>query len=524
MLTAIDHLAARIARVALSPRWVFVVWATIIGMIFLMRSLLFTGADADDSEQLICIQDWALSCGPRNPPLFTWIVILFQPVFGPTIASVIFVKFLIVGACLFLLYQASKRVLQDRALAALVALSPIGIYYFAWDAAFHYTHSVMVAFAVCLTFYALLTLERRQDFLSYVLFGVSIAVGALSKFNYFLFLTGLLVAMAAIRDFRGLLLDRRMPVAVAVGLALASPYYVWLWNNRTWASALAKDRFTPGGANVSLINLTGFGELIVATINFVLPLALFMLLFFFRAWGRAGTQPAVSTRYRRLLELTFLAMLGIALIGILALDAMRIRAHYMFVLILFPLLIVARVQAAGISARAINRYATTLVALAVILPSAVVVKYAIDPLRGGKAYYHVPYAKLSEKLRDAGFTRGTIMGDWLGYPLAGNFLPYFPGSRIVNILDLQMGLPRKIKQTRSIPAVEANRHGDCLLLWTPDGTGYRKKVMIDWAEKLLGASIPSDVPTHSLSAPFHNGRWRIITFEYILVPGIGDCR
>jgi len=57
MLTAIDHLAARIARVALSPRWVFVVWATIIGMIFLMRSLLFTGADADDSEQLICIQD-----------------------------------------------------------------------------------------------------------------------------------------------------------------------------------------------------------------------------------------------------------------------------------------------------------------------------------------------------------------------------------------------------------------------------------------------------------------------------------
>jgi len=508
----------------MSPRAVLVIWALVIGAIFLMRSLLFTGADADDAEQLICMQQWALSCGPRNPPLFTWIGIIFQPLFGPKIAAVIFVKFLIIGGCLFLLYRSSRLVLQDRALAALVALSPIGIYYFAWDASFHYTHSVMVSFAVCLSFYLLLVLERRRDLLGYILFGISIAVGALSKFNYLLFLGSLLIAMTADRDFRRLLLDGRMALAGGIGVLLASPYYVWLWNHRAWATALAKDRFTPGGPDHAFINLAGLGDLFQSVLNFLLPLVVFLLVFFPRAWGRAGARDAVSARYRRLLELTFLAMLVMTLVGVFAFDASRIRSHYMFVLILFPLLIVARAQAAGTSPRPLNLYASVLVALAVIVPGGVAVKYVIDPLRGSKAYYHVPYAVLSQKLRDAGFTQGTIMGDSLGYPLAGNFLPYFPDSRIVNLLDLQLELPKDFAKTRTIPTTSPRADGKCLLLWTPYPDGFREQVMIDRAERLLDATIPHDIPVHSLTAAFQNGHGRTFTLEYILVPGTGSCR
>jgi Dolichyl-phosphate-mannose-protein mannosyltransferase len=383
---------------------------------------------------------------------------------------------------------------------------------------------VMVSFAVCLTFYLLLVLERRRDLLAYILFGISIAVGALSKFNYLLFLGGLLIAMTADRDFRRLLLDARMALSGAIGALLASPYYVWLWNHRDWATALAKDRFTPGGTDNAFINLVGLGELFVSLLNFVLPLIVFLLVFFPRAWGRPGARDAVSTRYRRLLELTFLAMLAMTLIGVFALDASRIRSHYMFVLILFPLLVITRVQAAGTSPRPLNLYASVLIALAVIVPGAVAVKYAIDPLRGSKAYYHVPYAVMAAKLRDAGFTKGTVMGDSLGYPLAGNFLPYFPDSRIVNLLDLQLELPKDVAQARAVPMLEGPAHGQCLLLWTPDNDGYRKQVMIDRAERLLDARIPQDVPTYPLTAEFHNGRGRTITFEYILVPGTGNCR
>lgn len=524
MLSVIDRITGPIGRFVMAPRHVLAIWAVVLGAVFIMRAFLFTGADADDSEQLICMQDWVLSCGPRNPPLFTWIGLVVQTVLGPRIVTVIVVKFAVIAGCLYFLYRASVLALQDRRLASLVALAPIGIYYFAWDALFHYTHSVMVAFAVCLTFYLLLVLERRRDLIGYILFGVSFGVGALSKFNYLLFLGGLLVAMVWDSALRPILRDRRMLLSAAIGVAAASPFYIWLWFHRSWASALAQDRFTPGGAFGIRFDVVGLGEFLISILNFVLPLAIFLILCFPRALWRPGGQPAVSTRYRRVLERTFLIMLAATLFAVLAFGASRIRTHYMFVLILFPLLVIARAQAAQVSERALNLFATILLALAVIVPSAVAVKYAIDPLRGSKAYYHVPYEQLSAELREAGFTRGTIVGDSLGYPLAGNFLPYFPESRIVNLLDLQLGLPDDIDADRTIPDLPPESQGQCLLLWTPDLTGNRFNVVTDRARQLLDIHLPDGIEVKPLTAKFHNGRGRMITFAYILLPATGNCR
>lgn len=524
MLSAIDRISGRIGNFVMAPRTVLALWAVVLGSIFIMRAFLFTGADADDSEQLICMQDWVLSCGPRNPPLFTWLGLIVQTVLGPRIVTVILVKFAIIAGCLYLLYRASAIVLHDSRLAALAALSPIAIYYFAWDAAFHYTHSVMVSFAVCLTFYLMLVMERRRDLFAYCLFGLSIGVGALSKFNYLLFLGGLLIAMAWDRDLRPVLLDRRMALSAAIGAMVASPFYFWLWYHRSWASALAQDRFTPGGEFGGRFDIAGLGELASSIINFVLPLAIFLILYFPRAWWRPGAAPAISTRYRRALERTFLIMLAVMLVGVLAFGASRIRTHYMFVLILFPLLVLARAQAAQVSERALNFFATTLLALAIIVPTGVAIKYAIDPIRGSKAYYHVPYAELSAKLRAAGFTKGTIVGDSLGYPLAGNFLPYFPESRIVNLLDWQLGLPDDIDFDRTIPQLPPESQGQCLLLWTPNQDRTRVDVVVDRVRNLLAIDLPPGTEAQPLSAEFHNGRGRTITFSYILVPATGNCR
>jgi len=524
LLPFIDRTASRIGRFAMSPRWVLAIWAFILCSVFILRAFFFTGTDSDDAEQLICMQNWALSCGPRNPPLFTWLGLLVQPIVGQNFVSVILVKFSVMAACLFLLYRSSLLVLKDKALASLVTLSPIGIYYFAWDAIFHYTHSVMVAFAVCLTFYLLLLLERRPSLWLYLLFGLSIGVGALSKFNYLLFLLALLAGASADRDLRRIVLDARMLLAALIGAVTAAPYYVWLWNHRSWASALAKDRFTPGADTYSFIDFSGLGELFISILNFVLPLTIFLVVCFPWALGPAGARDAVSARYRRLLEITFLVMLAMCLIGVVGFGASRIRTHYMFVLILFPLLFIARAQAAEASSRARNLFAATLVVLAVIVPSGVAIKYAIDPLRGSKAYFHVPYAKLAADLKQAGFTKGTIVGDSLGYPLAGNFLPYFPDSRIVNLLDWQLEIPDDIGSDRAIPVLSDQAQGQCLIIWTPDGNGERKAIAMLRTRELLWVDLPKDVEARHLIGEFHNGRGREITFDYILLPGTGNCR
>ncbi len=228
MLNAIDRFAARFGRPATTPRGVLAIWAVVLLLLFVMRAFLFTGTDADDAEQLIYMQSWALGYGARNPPVFTWLVLMVQPIFGVTVASVAFVKFMLLAGSFYLLYRSGEIVLGDRSLAALAALSPIALYYVSWDAAFHYTHSVILAFAVCLTLYQLLVLERRRDFLAYILFGIGAGFGMLSKYNYLIFLAVLIAAVFAERDMRRTLprpahADRRphQPHACRAALFLA---------------------------------------------------------------------------------------------------------------------------------------------------------------------------------------------------------------------------------------------------------------------------------------------------------------
>jgi hypothetical protein len=213
-------------------------------------------------------------------------------------------------------------------------------------------------------------------------------------------------------------------------------------------------------------------------------------------------------------------------VGVIALGAVRVRNHYMFLLILFPIGFLARAQAAGASAQALNRFAASLVAFAIIVPAAVGIKYMIDPLRSGKAYYHVPYAEFAQRLRAAGFTQGTIVGDWFGYPLAGNFRPYFPEARILNLLDWQQitlgegDVPRHM-----VPPLRSDAHGQCLLLWMPQEDGGRKRAVLQAANALLGVDLPEDTEAQYLTAELHNGRGRTLRIAYILLPeGRGDCR
>ena len=162
---------------------------------------------------------------------------------------------------------------------------------------------------------------------------------------------------------------------------------------------------------------------------------------------------------------------------------------------------------------------------AVIVPVGVVIKYAVDPMRSGKAYYHVPYATFADRIKAAGFSEGTILGDWFGYPLAGNFRPYFPNARILNLLDWQIAVPQGADLGRLIPPPREGANGKCLLIWTPTGDGARKQAVMRKAELLLGVTLPPDTPAQYLTAEMHNGHGRTLTIAYILLPeGRGNCR
>lgn len=525
-MRAFDRLAHACASLAMSPRAVLAIWAAVYISVWIMRTFVFVGAGADESEQLVHTQNWEWGYGPINPPLVTWLMILPLAVFGVNVGTIVAVKFVLLALTCFCLYQIAKRILQDNRLAALAALSPMAIYYFAWDALFHYSHSVMLALSISLTFLVFLWIGERRRTLYYVFLGVTFGMGFLSKYSYGLFLLALIGAALADQDLRRCVLDWRIALSAAIAVMIATPHFVWLAEHSSWFSAQATGRFTgaarPGFATPML---SGLFNVVKAVVSFPLPLLAFLIIFFPRAWWKDGNRIETARPATRLLERGFFIILAATFLGVIAFNASHVRTHYMFLMILFPVYCFARIKAAGPHPRALGMFAGVLIFLAVLIPVAVGIKFAIDPQRGSKARYNMPYAAFADQLKSAGFKKGTIVGDWLTYPVAGNLRPYFPDSRMISLLSWDLLAMGRMSDSPLIPPRDTQANGQCLLVWTPQRGGGRREMILQFATALVGAEIAADTPATVIEAEMPPNSGRTARLAYVLVPnGTGHCR
>ena len=513
----------------MSARGALVLWGALLLFLWLMRSFVFVGAEADDSETLVHTQYWALGYDARNPPLFTWLVLLAQQVVGPVIASVVLVKFALLGGAYWFLYLGARRALGDERLAALAALTPMAMYHVVWVTAFHLTHTSALAFSVALTFYALIRLERRGDWADYAVFGAAVGAGLLAKYNYPLFAAALLIAALGEKSLRPSVLNMRCLAALAGACAVAAPHYSWLldWTSShgdAFAALLEKRFALDYAAEGYTSGLVGLIDAPLAAAHFLLPALVFLALLFPRACWSAGRAPAPSERYRRLLGRTLLLLVVVAIAAVGLLGIPRLKIHYLFALLLFPVYFFARVQAAGAWERSIRTYGSVLVILAALVSAAVTVKFFTDPKRSSKAHHNMPYGALAQELAEAGFRRGTILGDWFTYPVAGNLRPYFPDSRVVNLYDWRHYLDRGSTGRALIPQPD-RASGQCLVVWTARSDGGREDVMRKSIVALFGATVGKERPVQRVSAEMPPESGRLVRLDFLLLPdGLGTCR
>ena len=78
---------------------------------FVLRAFLFPGIGGDDGEQLVFAQFLAGGYQTRNPPLYTWLVILVQSALGVGIAATLAVRFVLLGLIYVLLHGVARIVI-----------------------------------------------------------------------------------------------------------------------------------------------------------------------------------------------------------------------------------------------------------------------------------------------------------------------------------------------------------------------------------------------------------------------------
>ncbi|MEL0107518.1 MAG: ArnT family glycosyltransferase [Rhodospirillales bacterium] len=497
------------------------------GLIFLFllalltfKSAMFAGIGGDEGEQLIFAQyfDWGYVV--RNPPLFTWLVIAAQSVFGVNAFAVNAVKLVVLFLLYGFMYKAALLILTKHRLAVLAALSPLLIFHIAWDSLLGFSHSVMVAMVYAATFFAAFNLEKNNRLISYAGFGVAIGCGFLSKYAFAFFLIALLAACLFDAKLRGRILNKNIVVTIMIAAAIVTPHFIWLYDRHAaMAGELAPALQAQGTAEHLFAAGKGTLSGIKAIVGFLLPLLAFLALFFPAAWR--PKLPATDPEQRRLhrtLTVFFAVLIGIIFLFIMFGGITRVRTHYMFVMVLFPLLFFLRVQMAAPAQKRLDSYAGILTAAAVIVLLGLPIKYFAEPWRCGKCEHHMPYVALAQDIRTAGFKTGTIFAYWHPYPIAGNMRLAFPEARVISA-----------KHTMAMPPLRPSKTpSQCLLIWSGPAQGAQANNTIRLAREYLGLSLEhadAAKAAKSVQASLSTGTKKTFELGYIfLSPGKGDCR
>ena len=477
-----------------------------------LRSYVFPGLGPDDAEQLIFSQSLQHGYSTGNPPLITWLVIFFQQIFGVSVVTLMTVKFMLLWLTYFLFWHCALRVLQNQEFAALATLSLFAVYYIAWDSVFHYSNSLLMIVFISATFLKLLQLDENPTPINYATLGFLIGLGLLAKYTFILFAIPLLAAAAFDARLRQKIAQPLFLVTIGIAVAINLPHVEWMIENQHLLQKRAIDRFSQmGSENFFAARILGVLQVGRILFDISMPLFAILLFTFWSSFKRIKWREEPVARYHRLLARTFLIAISLTLIGSLVFGISRIRSHYMMILLLFPILFFARVKFCETGLWRLKIYAATLTFLICIVVFGLGLKYFVDPKRGSKAYYNIPYAAYANQLRSYGFNHGTIFADWHTNPIAGNFRAQFPNARVFDYLWTHYTPP---------PLQKA---GKCLVIWTPRPDGSRRREFLKQANLNLNSDIDLDTPARFLKAEMPPGG-RIAQLAFVLAEGKGMCK
>ena len=195
-----------------------------------LRLFAFSGLSGDEAEQVLFAQSFQWGYDVANPPLYTWILTGLFYIFGKSVGLALALKLFILGGIYVALYHAARISLEpERRLdAALVGLSPLLIFFISWHSIFNYSHSLLNALFVILTYMSLLKTFQTGQWKWYFLLGLMMGLGLLTKYSYALYVVGLFGAWLSITEVRQFILSKRMLFTLAVAALTVSPHTQWL--------------------------------------------------------------------------------------------------------------------------------------------------------------------------------------------------------------------------------------------------------------------------------------------------------
>jgi 4-amino-4-deoxy-L-arabinose transferase-like glycosyltransferase len=162
---------------------------------FVFRLILIDSAlSPDEAEQIyLSHQVFKLSIGDQAP-LYTWIVKLLSFIFPINILSLSFLKYLI----FFQFHCFNYLIIREfwnKKNSLYISLFTLLIFHYSFETNFDLTHSLLLMSLSTLSIWQLIQLIKRRTIFNYTLFGVFLALGLLSKYNFSLLILAIVLGV-----------------------------------------------------------------------------------------------------------------------------------------------------------------------------------------------------------------------------------------------------------------------------------------------------------------------------------------
>lgn len=391
-----------------------VLWLGAYLLLHLAIRLIFSGTlQLDDAEQVVLGQELSLGYDLPQPPLYTWIYWGLGRVFGPGLATLTGMKYVLIAGMFVVLWRVACRLFAETPWRIASVLAFLLLPVFAWQMHVGFTHTVLMMLACAMTFHALLrlgdtTAARPAD---HVYLAVAIAVGLMSKYGYHIYLGLLLAAVLSLPEWRRVLLRTGPLLALAVAVLAALPYHLWLWEHREWVAQSVAHKFA--GTHRLDLGVAGRLRPALAALEYMLPLLLVLAWVSPRAYLPMGLSAQPSPPERLLTRLHGI-LLVVAVPALLAVDLHYVKARWMtpmLYLLPFWLLLRARRQAFASAYRIV----VSAVALSGIILLARTADFAFGARLGSDGRVHWPVTAALSALPSACLRAEAVV-------VPGNFL------------------------------------------------------------------------------------------------------
>lgn len=355
-----------------------------------LRVFISPALEIDEGEQAFVSQFLALGYGPQ-PPFYNWLQYAVVEAFGVSLTALTVLKHLLLFLCCLFYGLAARIVIKDRTLAAMAMLGVLTLPPVFLLAQRDLSHTVSALFAVSLFLYGFFRTLRNPSLFSYLLTGVAVGIGLISKYNFALVPAAAVLAVLPERDLRQRIFDWRLIVSLTVAFAIVLPHAYWILHNLTSASAGTINEMKEGleGGRMAQA-FKGTISLISAIFGAtILPLAFFAAVFPFDIKRICLAESQWTRITGRIICLCLIAVLLI----VLGLGATHIREKWLalFVVIL-PLYLCLKIDAAGIETTGkLKRFAIPLFIMIFAVLIGVSARVVTSPMLGSYNKLNIPY-------------------------------------------------------------------------------------------------------------------------------------